>query len=294
MILPMYCDLHTHSTASDGADPPEVLPRLAKEAGLSALALTDHDTTEGLQGCAKACGKHGIAFVPGIEVSADTHAVLPKRDPSLPQLGTLHILGLFVRHDDPKLADIHGRMKHARDTRNPAIVEKLRELGLRIEYREVQALAKEQGTHIIGRPHIATVLIEKGYVKSVQDAFRKYIGQGAPAYVRRDRLDPVEAIDAIHHAGGLAILAHAVQARCVDDDELEHFIASLKRMGLDGIETRHSDHPPEVVTKLTALAERLNLLTSGGSDYHGSRKAVALGSQRVPMSVYERLRERTG
>ena len=282
-----------HSTASDGTDRPEALAKLAKNAGLGAIALTDHDTTEGLSACERACRRAGVGFVPGIEISADPRAVLPATRAPAPQaqFGTLHILGFFVRHDDPRLAEIHERMRTARNERNPAIVARLQALGLQIQYEEVLELARNQGTAIIGRPHIAQVLIKKGYVKSIQDAFGKYLGQGRAAYVRRDRLNPAEALDAIHHAGGLGVLAHPVQLKCRDLEQVEHFTARLRALGLDGIETRHSDHGTQFTAQLEALADRLGLLTTGGSDYHGSRKSVELGSQEVPLEVYERLRE---
>ncbi len=278
-----------HSTASDGTTPPQDLATLAKAAGVAAIALTDHDTTEGLPACAEACARQKIAFVPGIEVSADPGPPPGEPADSPIRRGTLHILGLFVRHDDPLLLAVRERMREARDSRNPAIVGKLNELGVSIRYEEVTTLAATQGTQIIGRPHIAQVLVEKGYVKSVQDAFARYLRQGAPAYVRRDRLPADEAIDAIHHAGGLAIMAHPVQLGAADPDDLEHRVIRLKELGLDGIETRHSDHTANLVARFEALAAKLNLLTTGGSDFHGSRKPVELGSQRVPMAVYERL-----
>lgn len=261
---------------------------LAAKVGLSAIALTDHDTTSGLPACAAACKTVGIDFVPGIEISADpgpridTDGVERRR-------GTLHILGLFVNHDDAELAKISERMREARNSRNPAMVQKLQELGVRISYDDVQQLANEQGTQIIGRPHIAQVLVAKSYAKSVADAFTKYLKFGAPAFIRRDYLAPTEAIEAIHHAGGLAILAHPVQLVMPDADELEHAVKRLTDMGLDGIETRHSDHTPALVAQYEKLAQRFKLIPSGGSDFHGERKPVLLGSQNVPRSVYEQL-----
>lgn len=283
-----FVDLHTHSTASDGTVPPDMLPTLATNVGLSAIALTDHDTTSGLPVCEAACKAIGIDFVPGIEISADpgpridTDGVERRR-------GTLHILGLFVRHDDAELAKISERMREARNSRNPAMVEKLQQLGVRITYEEVEELADRQGTQIIGRPHIAQVLVAKSYAKSVSDAFTKYLKFGAPAFIRRDYLAPDEAINAIHHAGGLAILAHPVQLVMPDPDELEHAVKRLTDMGLDGIETRHSDHTPALVLQYEKLAKQFKLIPSGGSDFHGDRKPVLLGSQQVPHEVYEQL-----
>jgi len=288
----MFCDLHTHSTSSDGTTPPNQLPILAASADLKAIALTDHDTTEGLADCASACVAAGIAFVPGVEVSADPALRSPNttsQDEGY-RRGTLHILGLFIRHDDSKLLCVHKRMRKARESRNPAIIDKLNDLGVNVRYDEVVELANQQGTKIIGRPHIAQLLIRKGYVKSIQNAFTQYIGQDGPAYVRRDRLTAAEAIDAIHHAGGLAILAHPVQLGLHDPDELEHFLVRIKDIGLDGIETRHSNHDAILTHQYERLAKKLSLLTSGGSDFHGAAKSVTLGSQRVPLSVFEKLR----
>lgn len=286
-----YCDLHMHSTASDGTDAPEALPAIAKKHGLSAIALTDHDTTEGVSACAAACKKLKIAFVPGIELSTDPRVV--RHEPlAQGRLGTLHILGLFVKHDDALLLEIHEAMKETRLQRNPQIIENLNELGVRVTYEEVIALAGEMDTQIIGRPHIAQLLVRKGYVKSIADAFAKYIGEGKPAYARKNLLLPGDAINAIHHAGGLAVMAHPCQLRCPDDDALAHAVSKLKDMGLDAIETRHCDHTPAQTSLYEQLATRLNLLTSGGSDYHGSRKAQPIGSQNVPFEIYERLRDR--
>jgi predicted metal-dependent phosphoesterase TrpH len=309
-----FCDLHMHSTASDGTDAPQLLAAIALREGVGAIALTDHDTTVGLLAAGEACARAGIAFVPGIELSCDPRVVCAWAAPSggapamspadspmispLPvvpptrKLGTLHILGLFVRHDDAKLAAIHDRLLDARSERNPMIVDKLRELGIDITYAEVEALARRLGTEIIGRPHIGQVLVEKGVVTDIKDAFTRYIGEGKPAYARKDLLAPGHAIEAIHHAGGLAILAHPVQLKYKDDDELEAIIVSLKSLGLDGVEVHHSDHRAEHVEQYTRLAQCHGLLLSGGSDYHGTRKATMLGSQRVPGAFYGALRDR--
>ncbi len=286
----MYCDLHIHSTASDGTARPAELAVLAQRAGLAAIALTDHDTTAGLPECAQACAERNIAFVPGIELSADPGRIRTGRSANdvNARRGTLHILGLFVRHDEPRLLKVQEKLLRARADRNPAIIAKLNELGVRIDEQEV---IDEAGGQVVGRPHIAAVLLRKGYVKSIQDAFARYIGEGAAAYARKDRLSPDEAIDAIHRAGGLAMLAHPVQLRCESLDELRLLVRSLRDVGLDGIETRHSDHRPMDVEHFEELAVDLDLLTTGGSDYHGTRKSIALGSQQVPFEVYERLRE---
>jgi predicted metal-dependent phosphoesterase TrpH len=286
--LMTYCDLHMHSTASDGTDAPEALPALALAAGVQAIALTDHDTTAGVQACARACEAAGVAFVPGIELSTNPSEV---RHEPLPdgRLGTLHILGLFIDPAHPALEELHQQMLEVRQQRNPQIIENLNKLGVRISYEEVQAMAQEMGSNVIGRPHIAQMLVRKGYVKSISDAFARYIGEGKPAYARKQLLSPARAIEVIHEAGGLAALAHPVQLRCPDDASLVHVVQRLASLGLDAIETRHRDHTPAQIQRYTELAGQFNLLVTGGSDYHGSRKPDPIGCQHVPYSVYETL-----
>lgn len=285
----MFCDLHTHSKASDGTDAPGDLPLLAKQAGLDAVALTDHDTTAGLQSFLEAAKQAGIKAVPGIELSADPSVFQSGSDQTV-RKGTLHILGYFIDKDDVGLSRIQVRLREARARRNPEMVARLQALGMKIEYEEVIEAAGGGDTEtIIGRPHIAQVMLRKGYVKSIHEAFARYIGQGAAAYVRKDRLSADEAIEAIHAAGGLAVLAHPIQLLITEPARLDHAFTILKKMGLDGVETRHSDHEPADVELFTRLAHKYDLLTTGGSDYHGSRKAIELGSQKVPLSVYESL-----
>ena len=301
----MPYDLHMHSTASDGTDAPGSLARLVKDAGLAGFALTDHDTTAGLAAAAKAAKRLRIGFVPGIELSADPGSVAPPEAGGdaagkSPSVGTLHILGYHVRHDDEGLAALGEQLRATRAKRNPEVVDKLQTLGVKIEYEEVLAAAGVPDSVwgddaaidatgvIVGRPHIAQVLISKGYVKSVHEAFAKYIGFGGAAHTRKDRLSATDAIDAIHAAGGAAVLAHPVQLRLAEE-LLEHAVARLKDMGLDGIETRHSDHAPADVERFAGYAERFKLVATGGSDYHGTRKHVALGSVTVSDEVTEAL-----
>ncbi len=282
----MYCDLHTHSTASDGTDAPGDLPLLAKRAGLSAIALTDHDTTDGIPAFIEAAGRVGIEAAAGIELSADPAPLFD--DDGRQHLGTLHILGYFIRHDAPHLSEVEARLREARAQRNPQMIARLKELGMDIDYDEVIAAADGS---IVGRPHIGQVLMHKGYVKSIHEAFLKYLGQTGEAYVRKDRLSAEEAIAAIHEADGLAVLAHPTQLGIDSAAQLEHAVAKLKKLGLDGIETRHSDHAPRDTEQFGRLAGKLDLVTTGGSDYHGSRKTVSLGGQKVPFAMYENLLE---
>jgi predicted metal-dependent phosphoesterase TrpH len=293
----MRVDLHSHSTASDGTDNPADLPRLAQQAGLDGFALTDHDTTAGLAAASEAAGKLGLTFVPGIELSivADVFAeVSPSVDSGPTDMGSIHLLGYHVRTDSEALMIIETRLRRARETRNPQIIEKLAELGVRINYDDVLAIAQagedDPGEHAVGRPHIAQLLVERGYVKSMHEAFARYLGPGAAAYIPRELPTADKAIHAIHAACGVAVLAHPVHLGLSADD-LEHTIARLADLGLDGIETHHPDHEPGDAKRLTTLAERFDLLTTGGSDYHGSRKAIGLGSVVAPEDAIQRLEE---
>jgi 3',5'-nucleoside bisphosphate phosphatase len=304
----MYCDLHMHSTASDGTNLPEDLPGLARSAGLAAIALTDHDTTAGLEDCGRAAAALGIGFLTGVEISADPTELLTEwgrraRDsgvggdgdarPAPRRKGTLHILGYGIDPACAALQETLVSLREARQQRNPRIVANLQELGVQIDMDEVTALAREVGQGwVVGRPHIAQVLVRKGYAKSIQDAFHRYIGEGKPAYARKDFLPPAQAIQAIHAARGLAVLAHPVQLGCGDDDDrLVDLVKCLRDRGIDGLEVFHHDHAPADVRRFAHLADRLHLLASGGSDFHGDHKAIRLGSQQVPLEIFTRLRE---
>ena len=287
-----FCDLHMHSTASDGTDPPQVLPRLAAAAGLEAFALTDHDTTAGLVACAAAAKDVGIDFVPGIELSVDPGEAFTIDDgQGTRRTGTVHILGYFVQHDAPALLAIHGTLMNARAERNPQIIARLNRLGIDLDYDAVLELAAAQGSTVIGRPHIAALLVERGHARDVADAFKRYLGEGRAAYVRKDHLSAADAIAAIHAAGGLASLAHPIQMRYRDAEQLETIVRSLKDAGLDAIECWHCDHTADRRNHYRALADRFDLMPTGGSDYHGSRKAISLGAQGVPLEVYHALRD---
>jgi 3',5'-nucleoside bisphosphate phosphatase len=298
----MFCDLHMHSTASDGTKPPDELPALVQAAGVEAFALTDHDTTDGLDACGRAAAALGLDFLPGIEISADPTDVLPAPRAGLddgPDLappryrkGTLHLLGYGISPACAPLQQTLQELRQARAHRNPQIVHNLKDLGVSIDMDEVTAMARRLGDgRVVGRPHIAQVLVSKGYAKSVQDAFNRYIGEGRPAYARKDFLPPAGAIGAIHAAGGLAVLAHPVQLACAGDaDLLEYFIKRLCELGLDGLEVYHSDHTPAAAAHFAQLAQRYHLVPTGGSDFHGGHKAIGLGSQKVPLAVFTRLR----
>jgi predicted metal-dependent phosphoesterase TrpH len=273
-----WVDLHCHSTASDGTLAPAEVVRLAVAGGLSALALTDHDTIAGLAEAGVAATGQ-IDFLGGIEISAE-----------YPYPGTMHILGYGVDVASPILASMTQQLLAGRDNRNPKIVEKLRSLGVAITMEEVES---EAGGAVVGRPHIAAILARKGYVSSIKEAFNKYLAQGGVAYFDKERLSPRNAFEMIHQSGGLPVLAHPVQLRTENDAQLERVVKDLKDLGLAGIEVLHSDHSPNDIERFSALADRYNLLKTGGSDFHGTnKKAISLGmanGHRIPRAYYDEL-----
>src|SRR5688572_5968853 len=282
--MSQYVDLHSHSTASDGTLAPREVVRLAKEVGLLGLALTDHDTINGLADAADEAAALCITVIPGIEISA----IPPEED------GTLHILGLCIDPRDPILLNMARQLIEARNNRNPQIVEELNRLGVDVTMEEWRARA--QGG-VLGRPQLAALLVEKGVVKTIKQAFNEYLGQGGKAYFDKERLPPRDAIGRIRAAGGIPILAHAIQLRTTNDAHLERVVKDLVDLGLEGIEVIHSDLDDSWVDKCLELAERYNLLKTGGSDFHGAnKKDVHLGvanGRKVPREYMDRLIERS-
>ena len=277
-----YVDLHCHSTASDGTLPPAQVVRLAKESGLSALALTDHDTVAGIDEASREAKKLGIDFIAGIEISAE-----------YPHPGTLHILGYGVDPANESIKNLTATLIAGRDNRNPKIVEKLNQMNVSVSMKEWEDEAKGD---VLGRPQLAAILVRKGYVSSIKLAFEKYLGNGAPAYFDKERLAPPRAMEMIRRCGGLPVLAHATQLRKGNFPQLENEIKNLVDQGLGGIEVIHSDFDQLMVNFLTDLADRLNLIKTGGSDFHGSNKPdVELGianGRRVPRKFFDQLRDR--
>jgi len=249
-------DLHTHSTHSDGSFPPGQLVKLAKEKGLRALALTDHDTVSGVEE-ALAVGKQlGVEVVPGVEISAQFGP------------GTMHVLGYYLYTAHPELTGALKKLQQARAARNPKIIDRLETLGLKITTAEVLAISSEQ----VGRPHIAQVLVQRGYVSSVDEAFSLYLKKGAAAYVEKFRYSPQEAIALIRKAGGLASLAHPFTLGIEEPKELSLMAKDLQSMGLEGIEVFYPDHTEEMTLLADDVAKKLGLLRTGGSDFHGDLK----------------------
>lgn len=258
--LATFVDLHSHSTASDGAFAPAVVVQEAHKAGLAAIALTDHDTTAGLAE-AEAEGKRlGIRVVPGVELSAVEEAQ------------ETHILGLHLGSTAPidaRLADL----RDMRRSRAAKIVDLLNANGVRITFESV---LEQAGTAAIGRPHVARALIAEGWAVDARDAFDRYLAAGRPGYVAKDQLTMHDAIALIHAAGGIAVVAHPGQ------NGTRERIEALIGDGLDGVEVRHPGHSNEDMLRLMALVEHFGLVPSGGSDWHGLPGPRTLGAMKVP------------
>jgi 3',5'-nucleoside bisphosphate phosphatase len=266
-------DLHSHSTMSDGTDPPARVIELADDAGLSALALTDHDTLDHVPEGRAAAAARGLRLVPGCEISCE----LGDRAP-----GSMHLLVFFV---DDAPGELQGRLRAlqaARDERNVQIVEALNTHGVPIT---VEAVHAQAGPGSVGRPHIARVLMEQGHVASIQEAFDVWLAKGRPAYFERDRLGPEAAIELTHASAGVCAIAHPMSLGLVDG-ALDELIGKLAGAGLDGLECEYGAYLPEERTTLHELAARHGLAPTGGSDYHGDNKpGLSIGTGRGDLRV---------
>ncbi|MEU6239984.1 PHP domain-containing protein [Streptomyces sp. NPDC047024] len=275
----MRIDLHCHSTASDGTDTPAELVRNAARAGLDVVALTDHDSTRG-HAEAIAALPEGLTLVPGAELSCRTDGV------------SMHLLAYLFDPEEPALLAERELVRDDRVPRAKAMVARLNELGVPVAWEQVERIAAGGS---VGRPHIASALVELGVVPTVGDAFTpEWLADGGRAYVPKHETDPFEAIRLVKNAGGVTVFAHPAavkRGRTVP----EATIAKLAEAGLDGIEVDHMDHDPATRTRLRDLAGDLGLLATGSSDYHGSRKTVALGANTTDPEVYgEIIRRATG
>lgn len=264
-------DLHMHSTFSDGSLTPEELVAEAGRRGLTAVALTDHDTLNGLPRFLEAGRVMRVRAISGVEISADS--------PS----GTMHMLGYFIRSDDATLNERLEWMRGGREARNETILERLKALDLPLTWDEVRARA---GEDVVGRPHIAAAMEARGYVKNKTEAFDRYLGRGKPAYVERRRLTPAECIALIRGAGGVAVLAHPFTLE-LKPRALRDLVAELARDGLGGLEVYYSEHKENMVRAYLKLAEDFGLAATGGSDFHGAvnpaiHMGAGFGKLRVP------------
>ena len=267
-------DLHLHTTHSDGSLRPSDVLTLAKHANVSALAITDHDITTGIPEAMAAGEELGIDVIPGVEIS------------SFDGKSELHILGYWVQWDEPVFNQRLARLRESRHRRNPLIMERLREAGLDVTYDEVRSLA---GTESVGRPHIAQLLMQKKYVTSAKEAFDRYLAEGKPAYVARELPTPKEAISWIREAKGVAVLAHPTWVK-ESGEGLRTCVSALKEAGLGGVEVHYSTHTKSQTSQYLELARRLDLLVTGGSDFHGITKPdIEVGTGRGGLKVSPRL-----
>ncbi|RLG68758.1 MAG: phosphoesterase [Methanobacteriota archaeon] len=250
-------DLHTHTTCSDGTLTPEQLVREAKRLGLVAVGITDHDTLGGVAEAWRAGDRLGVEVVPGVEISVDP----PWGDREL------HLLGYYVKENEELESKLRWA-RGARERRNLRIIEELVGLGMDISYEEVKRLA---GGDVVGRPHIARLLVEKGYVKSFEEAFLRYLARGGEAYTPKERLGAEEGITLILRSGGVPVWAHPIKSG-YDPSEVEKVLEWLVSKGLRGIEVYTPDHTPKQVEHLKSLAKKRGLIITGGSDYHGPGK----------------------
>ena len=274
-------DLHTHSLCSDGAQTPADVVRTAKEAGLSAIALSDHDCISGVQEAIDTGKLLGVEVIPAVELSAQSDT-------------ELHILGYFVDIHNKKLQDTMAYALQVRDERQEETCRKLNEQGFSITMEEARAEA--HGNPVLCRAHFAQIMVRKGYAESVKDAFNRFLSVGCYAYSNRQALTGPEAVSLIREAGGIAVAAHLHLIK-KPDDELRQYLKELIPYGLDGVEGYYTDYTPDMELRYQAMAKELGLVISGGTDYHGANKPhIAIGKGKgnleIPYSVLESLQKR--
>ena len=258
-------DLHVHTNASDGRYAPSELIAKAARAGLTFLAITDHDTVAGIVPALEAARSFpALKVIPGVEINTDVPG------------GEAHVLGYFIDYEHAGLLSLLSDMRLSRQDRGQRMVERLAKLGLPLSWERVKEIGD---TEAIGRPHIAQAMLEKGYITSIKDAFDRYIGFGGPAYVERNKVSPADAVNSILKAGGLPVLAHPLTMA-----EPEAMIRDLKAAGLVGIEVYYGSYSAPEVSRLLTLANKYNLIATGGSDFHGldEKTETGLGESRVP------------
>ncbi|MBW1984905.1 MAG: PHP domain-containing protein [Deltaproteobacteria bacterium] len=277
-------DLHIHLNASDGTFSPEQILDQALDSNLAAIAITDHDTINGSKEALRIGPPPEVEFLTGVEISANPPV-------SFPCSGSFHILGYAIDLEHPALNQMLEELQQARKNRNPRILQTLNELGFPMTMDEVES---EMGDGQMGRPHIAKVMIKKGYAKSINEVFDKYLGKDKPAYVDKYRMESDQAIELISNAGGIPVLAHPGLIEPTTDLPFENLIKTLTSTGLKGIEVYYPEHSPESVAEYSALADRHGLLMTGGTDFHGALKpdlkmGFGKGDFFVPYELYEKL-----
>jgi predicted metal-dependent phosphoesterase TrpH len=264
-------DLHLHSTASDGRLTPAQVVQEAARRGLKFMSLTDHDTIDGIAEAKDTVKSYpALKLIPGVEISTD-----------LPH-GEAHVLGYFIDYTSLELAERLEHFRNSRLERARKMVAKLAKLGIHLDWRRIEEIA---GPSVMGRPHIARAMLEKGYIRSFKQAFTDYIGRDGPAYVEREKLTPAEAVALIVRAQGLAVLAHPFTV-----SQPEAMITELKSAGLAGIEAYYNGYSQEEIERLVAMAKKHNLIATGGSDYHGlDTNETAIGGVDLPLASVEGL-----
>lgn len=272
-------DLHLHTRFSDGSLTPTEVVDLAHQAGVTAMAITDHDIVDGIPQAMEAATTPGIEVIPGVELSSRFHEQ------------ELHVLGYFFDWQDSTFRARLAQQRRSRQVRNPQVIERLNALGLELSEEDVKTKA---GADSIGRPHIAQVLVDKGYVHDTREAFDRYLKEGAPAYVPRTLSDTREVIAWIRDAGGVPVLAHPTWTRC-QGEPLYRLCSCLKEAGLLGLEVFYSSHNRQQTSRYLELAKRLDLLVTGGSDFHGTANPAiqvgrGKGNLKVPDTLLEPLR----
>jgi len=275
----LKADLHVHSTASDGRLAPAQLVREAARVGLSVLAITDHDSIEGIPGAIEAARDYpGLLLVPGVEINTDVPGT------------EVHILGYCMKYQEVKLGKALSGLREERRERGQQMVVKLADIGIHIDWNRIRGLA---GGGAVGRPHVAQAMLEAGYVKSMSEAFDKYIGRNGPAYVERGKITPEKAVELIVSAGGFAVLAHP---HSFDIERLEKLLQSLMLVGLSGLEVYYDGRTLSEVSWLVSLAQQKGLLLSGGSDFHGfgDDQETPVGRTEIPSGCVEEFIRRVG
>ncbi len=275
-------DLHLHSTASDGTCSPSELLSLAVNLNLSAISITDHDTIAGVIAVREEGIPDNIEFLNGVEISAASPPLFILK-------GSFHILGYGINLDNIVLNSTLKTLQNARKNRNPQIIERLNDLGFNITLEEVKEYV---GDGQLGRPHIARLMVKKGFSASINEAFDNYLGKGESAYVDKYRVECEDAIRIIKEAGGIAVLAHPflVEIKNTDKD-IRDLISDMKNMGLDGLEVFYPEHSKKDTAKYEEMAKDLSLVITGGTDFHGNLKpsiqmGIGSGNLKIPDRIY--------
>jgi len=278
-------DLHIHTNASDGSYSPSEILAFARERRLGAISITDHDTIGGVAAYLDECAGEEVRFLTGVEITARAPAAFHLSD-------SLHILGYGIRIDDPELNRLLGTLQTARDERTPRMVARLQELGMALTLEELAAAFPGPQ---LGRPHIAQLMVHKGYAASIDDAFDRFLGHGKPGYVDKTRISYEEAAGAIDHAGGVVVLAHPGLYHLADD-VLDRLLGCLKADGLQGIEIYYPEHSGAQISLYERLGSKYGLIATGGTDFHGAATpgidiGVGRGDFHVSYALYEKIME---